>query len=247
MEINQMIQNVRDTDLLCILNVVSNIYGLNNVNNIIKTSNQVNRFAILEYFEKILESSKEQKIEFSNDRLVKALQKSIKSRLDRVGSIEILYNIKRQMMKDIKMLFSKFLNINESNLFIVNSDKNVEDILVPYFYRSCNQISFKTNDKSLFSTVHDLNYPIHNVINTNIEFTEEENNIYYVSSLDGNIIEKLKKNPKFIIDINSDKHNLRGIKIVSLDVKFNDDDIDINNIYKIWASLLFLNLDCLLN
>lgn len=243
----EFIKNIKDEHLICLLHMVSNVYGLNSVNNVIKTSNQVNRFAILEYFEKMIENCKEEKIEFSNDKLVKALQKSIKSRLDKVGNIEILYNVKKQMMSDIKMIFSKYLNINEDNLFIASSDKNIEDILLPYFYKSCNQISFKTNDSLLFNKVPDLNYPTYTVVNTNMEFTEEQNNIYYVSSLDSNIIEKLKKNPKFIIDINSDKHNLKGLKIVNLDIKFKDDDIDINNIYKTWASLLFLNLDCLLN
>ena len=243
----EFVRNIKDEQLICLLHVVSNIYGLNSVNNIVNTGNQVNRFAILEYFEKITKYTNEDKLEYSNDRLLSALQKSIKVRLDKVNNLEILLNTKRQMIKDIKMLFSKFFGINESNLFIVSSDKDIEDILIPYFYKSSNQISFSTNDRTLFNKVPDLNYPVYNVINTDKDFKEEDKNFYYVTKLDNILVEKLKKNPKFIIDVNSTKHNLEGLRVVSLDKSFKDEDIDIMKIYKIWSSLLFLNFDCLLN
>lgn len=243
----EFIKNIGDEQLICLLHVVSNIYGFNSVNNIVSTSNQVNRFAILEYFEKIINYTNEYNLEYSSDRLLKALQKSIKSRLDKVSNIEILLNTKKQMIKDIKMLFSKFFSIDESNIFIASSDKEIDDILIPYFYKSSNQISFSTNDRSLFNRVPDLNYPVYNVVNTEKNFNEEDKNIYYVPELRKNIVEMLKKNQKFIIDINSIKHNLKGLRVISLDKSFKDEDIDIANIYKIWSSLLFLNFDCLLN
>ena len=105
----EFIKNIGDEQLICLLHVVSNIYGFNSVNNIVSTSNQVNRFAILEYFERIINYTNEYNLEYSSDKLLKALQKSIKSRLDKVDNIEILLNTKKQMIKDIKMLFSKFL------------------------------------------------------------------------------------------------------------------------------------------
>ena len=243
----EFIKNIKDEQLICLLHVVSNIYGFNSVSNVITTNNQVNRFAILEYFEKITSCNNEDSLEYSNDRLLRSLQKSIKIRLDKVNNIQIIFNTKKQMIKDIKILFSKFFGVNENNLFLVNSDKEIDDILIPYFYKSSNQISFSTNDMSLFNRVPDLNYPVYNVVNTEKDFNEEDKNIYYVPKLNKNIAEILKKNQKFIIDINSIKHNLKGLRMVSLDISFKDEDIDIANIYKIWSSLLFLNFDCLLN
>ena len=67
----EFIKNIKDEQLICLLNVVSNIYGLNSVDNIVTTNNQVNRFAILEYFEKIVNYNNEDNLEFSNDRLLK--------------------------------------------------------------------------------------------------------------------------------------------------------------------------------
>jgi len=56
----EIIKNIKDDQLICLLHMVSNVYGLNSVNNIIKTSTQVNRFAILEYFEKMIDNYKEE-------------------------------------------------------------------------------------------------------------------------------------------------------------------------------------------
>jgi hypothetical protein len=223
-----------------------------------KSNGQTNRFAILNYYENLVDKikiknskKKSTNLIFSNDNLTKSLQKTFYKRLNNNYNIEIVFLLKKMMLQDIKKICKFFFN--KKNIILINIKEDIEHIIIPYIYNKTKQISFKTNDPSLFNTIPILDNPIYNIINMNKRYiSSSSNNIYYINNLDTiKNIDILKNNSSnFIIDLKSDFHNINQVRILSFkdsEIKLKDEEFDIYTLFKTWATLLYTNIDGIIN
>jgi len=210
-----------------------------------------NRFEIINYYESILKEIKiinntalEPLERFSKDKLTKSLQKVFYKRLNQSYHINILFNLKKRMLSDIKDICKKIFKTD--NIILLNMKKKIENIFLPYIYNKSRKVSFRTNDITLFNFIPIIKNPEYNIINTNIKYEIlDNNNIFYISNLDNlnNNIIKCCFSSNFIFDLKSDIHNINEIRVVSLNnALLEDDDFDIYNIFQTWATLLYLNI-----
>ena len=218
---------------------------------IFNSTGKTNRFAIINYYENILDKikTKNPSLTFSNVKLTKSLQRTFYKRLNNNYNIEIIFFLKKRMLQDIKKICKIFFKTE--NIILFNIKEGIENILIPYFYNKTKQISFKTNDPSLFNTIPILDNPIYNIININKKYLQSSCiNIYYINDLDiVNNIDILKNNSNnFIIDLKSDFHNINQVRIISLkDSELKDDEFDIYTLFKTWTTLLYHNIDGIFN
>ena len=242
----ELIEGNEINDLASILHLVSYFNNSYSIKNILKTQNQTNRFNILNHYE-ILNNDQTtmSDLEFSNDKLTKSLQKSIYRRLKNGYKIDNLDNLKDRMLLEIKNMCKSYFKRDDIILVITN--RKVDELLLSYLYKKDKVISFSTNDRTMFSECENIDNPLNYIINMNNTYIDSDKNIYYVPKLTQKFINELNKNTKFILDIFSDKHNLEGMRVVSLDNFECDDEIDIKIVFKTWCTLLYLNLDCLID
>ena len=211
--------------------------------------NKTNRFAIVNYYENILESIEKVllKNNYSKDKFTKSLQKSFHKKLNGSYNIETISILKSRMIQDIKKIFKRYFNTED--IVVLNIKKNLDNIILPYIYNKSKQISFKTNDPKLFCFIPDLDNPEYNIVNLNKRDSSCKcNNIYYIDNLDNINNISIIKNNNFIMDLKSDFHNISQIRIVSFKENIlNDDEFDIYTIFKTWSTLLYLNIEGIIN
>ena len=233
-------------DLASILHLVSYFNNSYSIKNILKTQNQTNRFNILNHYEILNnEQNMESNIKFSYEKLTKSLQKSIYNRLEKNYKIENLDILKKKMLLEIENMCKSYFK--RDNIILVSTNRKVDELLLPYLYKKDKVISFNTNDRQTFGDYNNIDSPLNYIINTNSPYINNDKNIYYVPKLTKNFINELDKDTKFIVDIFSSKHNLGGMRAISLENFDCDDDIDIKIVFKTWCTLLYLNLDCLID
>lgn len=210
---------------------------------------KTNRFAIVNYYENILDAIENVllKNSYSKDKFTKSLQKSFHKRLNSNYNIETISILKSRMIQDIKNIFKKFFSTED--IIVLNIRKNLDNIILPYIYSKNKQISFKTNDPNLFCFIPEVEDPDYNIININKNsYSTKLNNIFYIDNLDKIRSINIIKNNNFIMDLKSDFHNINQIRIVSFkENNLNDDEFDIYTIFKTWSTLLYLNIDGIIN
>jgi len=224
--------------------------GDNKNKDIIKTKGQTNRFTILDYCEKICKNAKDIKNDkkYSKDKLTKSLQKSIVKKINFNNKFNETENIKVKMINDIKLILKKSLKTN--NITLVKITNKLDNLIVPYIFSKYDYISYSTNDKTLFSKIPNSEKSHFNIVNINKAFKKSDNDIYYIQNLDNfnNLNEINLINNNFIFDLKSDYHDLHDVRVVSLsDYNIPEDDFNLFEISKLWSTLMYLNLDGIIN
>lgn len=241
----QNLDNNNIEQLVIAFYIINYLNGDFNYKKILNTTNQANRFEILNLLENYIDDaiSYRKKVIYSNDKLTKCLQKSVSKRIFENFDIERQNLIKNKMLLDIRNKLSSLFKVE--NITILNGSISIQNILIAHLYEKNGEVKFSTNDDSLFSKVPD-NGDI-KFINTDKDFDENENSIYYIPNLKKSLINLVNKS-SFIIDIKNTKHNIENFRFTNLN--FVDDfssNLDIDEIGKIWCTLLYLGESSLFN
>lgn len=239
----QNLDNNNIEQLIIAFYIINYLNGDFNYKKILNTTNQANRFDILNLFESYFENSDNEEISniYSKDKLTKAIQKSVLKRASNNLDFEKQNNIYNKMMIDIKNKIVNILGI--SDFILIDDSIPIESLIVSHIYNLKNEINFKTNDTKLFKEPINSNENSINIINTEKEYKNIENAIYYIPKLKY-IHLNLINNSDFIIDLNENKHKINGIRIVKLsNFKIKESKFELNKICKLWSTLLYLGIN----